>query len=408
MVRSRVRIKDSNGKMGKISKSIRKVGLLPAMAYVVEKVRLIEKEIMDIRSNRADRLENLFYKCTRSCWERDEKICKKVFGTIEKFKEYCFELLVSQHGLCEISSIRLRGNEAVGKEYVYRMSLDAIEPTKGHVKGNLRWICTFLNSSNYDKVRKEGPRTPSSNEDPTAWTTENFRQYFRIEHFKKVDTSGFFYKKRETKIVGTNETREGKWQAHVKKKGQKSGGYIGTFNTQRLAVEARNNFIENNETNSTWQDPMLASDVQKKIDKSGNFYKLMKQPALLEQPFTFGFASHFKVPTKDHGSKYTWNQTRSKGKGKYVPPVSLAVSKYDRAPPGWTRIKMGRVKSYFKYRNKDGKLFTSLPKAKKTWTEQEKMGMKAWARMACYNSILPYALRAYYFRRWYMTWLKIK
>jgi len=398
-----VTVKDSSGKMRKISKSIRKFGLLPAMAYVVERVRRIEKEIMDSRSNRAVYIENIFRKGVSSCWKRDEKICTKMFGTIEKFREYCFELLVSQHGLCEISGIRLRGNEAVGKEYGYRMSLDAIDPTKGHVKGNLRWVCAFLNSVNYDKVRKGGPRTPGLNEDPTAWTTEIFSQYFRIEEFKKVDTSGFFYKKRETKIVGTTETREGKWQAHVKKKGQRGGGYIGTFDTQRLAVIARNKFIENNETNSTWQDPMLASNVQKKIDKSDMFFKLRKREALLEQPFTFGFASHFKVPTKEHGSKYTWVQTRSKGKGKYVPPVSLAVSKYDRAPPGWKRIKMGTVKLvYFKYRNKDGKLFPSLPTAKKTWTEQEKMGMKAWARMACYNSILPYALRAYYFRRWFL------
>lgn len=256
------RVKDSSGKMRKITKSIRKVGLLPAMAYVVEKVRRIEKEIMDARSNRAERLSNLFFKCTNSCWNRDEKICTKMFGTREKFREYCFELLVSQRGLCEISGIRLRGNEAVGKEYVYRMSLDAIEPTKGHVKENLRWICSFLNSSNYDKVRE--PRSPTSHEDPTAWTTELFGQYFRIEEFKKVDTSGFFYKKRETKIVGTTETREGRWQAHCKKKGQKNGGYIGTFDTQRLAVIARNKFIENNETNSTWQDPMLASNVQKR------------------------------------------------------------------------------------------------------------------------------------------------
>ena len=51
------------------------------------------------------------------------------------------------------------------------MSLDAIDPRKGHVPGNLRWICWFLNSGNWDK-----DKTFDSEDDHQTWWTKEFAE----------------------------------------------------------------------------------------------------------------------------------------------------------------------------------------------------------------------------------------
>ena len=57
------------------------------------------------------------------------------------------------------------------------MSLDAIEPRKGHVKGNLRWVCKFLNSINCDKFKRDGAK----NGPLSYWIRDSFGTYFAIE-----------------------------------------------------------------------------------------------------------------------------------------------------------------------------------------------------------------------------------
>ena len=48
----------------------------------------------------------------------------------------------------------------------FRMSLDAIDPRLGNVRGNLRWVCQFRNNANSDKDKTHGE---------SAWTSESFR-----------------------------------------------------------------------------------------------------------------------------------------------------------------------------------------------------------------------------------------
>jgi len=58
----------------------------------------------------------------------------------------------------------------------FKPSLDAIDPRKRHVKGNLRFVCRFLNSANRDKTKNyDHPDDLES-----AWTRELFYHYIGL------------------------------------------------------------------------------------------------------------------------------------------------------------------------------------------------------------------------------------
>lgn len=56
------------------------------------------------------------------------------------------------------------------------MSIDAIQPTLGHVPGNMRIVCRFLNPVCRDKDKTYD----DPHDGPSQWTPELFRQYFRV------------------------------------------------------------------------------------------------------------------------------------------------------------------------------------------------------------------------------------
>ena len=58
----------------------------------------------------------------------------------------------------------------------FKPSLDAIDPRKHHVKGNLRIICRFLNNNNADNRKKyDDELDPES-----AWTRVSFLKYIGL------------------------------------------------------------------------------------------------------------------------------------------------------------------------------------------------------------------------------------
>ena len=57
------------------------------------------------------------------------------------------------------------------------MSVDAIDPLKGHVRGNLRVICLYLNNTNRDNDKKHH----DENDAQSAWTTDKHDEYMGIE-----------------------------------------------------------------------------------------------------------------------------------------------------------------------------------------------------------------------------------
>jgi len=73
------------------------------------------------------------------------------FQTANEIFEYGIRLFEEQKAQCAISGILMDNRE--NADSCFQPSLDAINPRKHHVKGNLRWVCLFLNNANFDKVK---------------------------------------------------------------------------------------------------------------------------------------------------------------------------------------------------------------------------------------------------------------
>ena len=77
--------------------------------------------------------------------------------------------------------VRGLGHPAAGQRprrgSVFRMSVDAIDPLQGHVRGNLRLIRLFLQAGARDKSKK----TADADDGPSQWTPALFRGH-RREH----------------------------------------------------------------------------------------------------------------------------------------------------------------------------------------------------------------------------------
>ena len=107
----------------------------------------------------------------------EHDLLKEMFVTFDNFKSYCLELLKNQEYKCAVSGIYLLNgpyDTMSDKEKVFAMSINAIDPTLGHVRGNIEWVCRFINVTNKEKSKTyhhEG-------DPPNAWTKELFQEYF--------------------------------------------------------------------------------------------------------------------------------------------------------------------------------------------------------------------------------------
>ncbi len=149
--------------------------------------------------NRAETMRktnrNIIYKTCNSAFQHEEKDYKKYLKNPEKFKkddieameqfrkdfptrndlfQYALKLFREQKALCPISNI-LMDIDPNSPDF-FRPSLDAIDPRKRHVKGNLRFVCRFLNNANFDKTKTyDHPDDPEA-----AWTRELFYRYIGL------------------------------------------------------------------------------------------------------------------------------------------------------------------------------------------------------------------------------------
>jgi len=96
------------------------------------------------------------------------------FPTKDSLFQHVLHMYQEQNARCTISGILM--DNAMDAPDWFKPSLDAIEPRKGHVKGNLRLICRFLNSTNNDKKK-----THDHADDPESmWTRESFLNYIGV------------------------------------------------------------------------------------------------------------------------------------------------------------------------------------------------------------------------------------
>ena len=116
---------------------------------------------------------NAAYSSCTHAFQCDE-LCRAQFGNIDALFRYGLELWEEQGLLCDLSGILLQGNDC--EHSFFKMSLDAIVPTRGHVRGNLRWVCRGLNSINHDKTK----RCHDEDDPDSAWTRETLAAYLGI------------------------------------------------------------------------------------------------------------------------------------------------------------------------------------------------------------------------------------
>lgn len=109
--------------------------------------------------------------------QAEHDLLKEKFVDRKNFQSYCLEVLKDQEYKCAISGIYLLNglyDTMSDKEKVFSMSINAIEPTLGHVKGNIEWVCRFINVCNMEKKKTYH----HEDDPPNAWTKELFQKYF--------------------------------------------------------------------------------------------------------------------------------------------------------------------------------------------------------------------------------------
>ena len=111
------------------------------------------------------------YRHARNTHRKDEA-CRQCFETANDYWRHLRQLLEEQRGRCALSGIRLRTNAEADR--CFRMSPDAIDPLKGHVPGNLRLVCRFLNPIDHSKQKT----VDDSFDGPAQWTRSLVEQYY--------------------------------------------------------------------------------------------------------------------------------------------------------------------------------------------------------------------------------------
>lgn len=117
---------------------------------------------------------NKLYNCCSRIWEKD-KYVRTYFDTLNDFFEAMKELLKEQKCRCAISNIFMLGLTK-RNHHPFGMSVDAIIPTKGHVKKNLRIVCFFMNPINKDNDKKRRDK----NDGQSIWTPVSFQRYLGV------------------------------------------------------------------------------------------------------------------------------------------------------------------------------------------------------------------------------------
>ena len=140
-----------------------------ALAYESKAYRVIKGK----------QVQNKLYLCCLHIWhsKREKKVgkVKTSFKTLTKFFDAMKKMLRKQKCRCILSDIFLLGITDRTR-HPFAMSIDAIDPCKGHVKGNLRIICWFMNSLNADNRKKR----QDPNDGQSSWDRQSFQRYIGL------------------------------------------------------------------------------------------------------------------------------------------------------------------------------------------------------------------------------------
>ena len=137
-----------------------------------EKPSVLDIERVRKSLNKPCGKNNVAYSSCHTSRDNKNDKCHEVFKTAKDQWTYGKQLLEKQEMRCAISGILMDPEGKAGNR-MFAPSLDATYPREGHVPGNLRWVCSFLNNTNHDKEKKED----YEDDDPTTWTRERWREY---------------------------------------------------------------------------------------------------------------------------------------------------------------------------------------------------------------------------------------
>jgi hypothetical protein len=121
-------------------------------------------------------IKNVVYASCCNAYKRDGK---HYFASVHEMFTYVYDLLVQQKAICARTKFIMDEHVGTTKRLknstnLFQPSLNAINPSLGHKRGNLEWVCAFVNSTDYDKLKNK------KNGKPTGWTTESFKSYIGI------------------------------------------------------------------------------------------------------------------------------------------------------------------------------------------------------------------------------------
>lgn len=161
---------------GETCAELRKRVMAPVTEAEVEDILQREKKSMSSllarMCGKPTRINNVVYNVCTRVYHRD-KMTRAQFESAGAFFKHAYALLVDQRARCDTSTI-LMSEHCYTDSSAFQPSLDAIVPSLGHVKGNLRWVCACLNSTDHSKKNK------SPDGEPQSWTPALFRQYIGL------------------------------------------------------------------------------------------------------------------------------------------------------------------------------------------------------------------------------------
>jgi hypothetical protein len=122
-------------------------------------------------------IHNVVYASCCNAYYKDGKL---YFESVGEMFTYVYDLLVQQKAICARTKFLMNEHRGTKKRLkdstnLFQPSLNAINPSLGHKRGNLEWVCAFVNSNDQDKKNnKKGDVV-------TGWTKESFKSYIGIE-----------------------------------------------------------------------------------------------------------------------------------------------------------------------------------------------------------------------------------
>tara|TARA_B100001250_G_scaffold268469_1_gene231629 strand:- start:310 stop:1203 length:894 start_codon:yes stop_codon:yes gene_type:complete len=126
---------------------------------------------------------NMLYVSVSHVYNRDPT-ARKAFGSLNKMFKYVYALYQASDGRCAVSTIFMSGHahnqldNNLHCPHPFQPSVDAIDPTKGHVPGNLRVVCAFLNPmDNSKRDNYKALKAELHGEIPHSWNTELWFYY---------------------------------------------------------------------------------------------------------------------------------------------------------------------------------------------------------------------------------------